>query len=158
MPTNKKPSTATVVWQLAAPVAERLSLILWDVKMRKEGADWHLHILLDKPGGITLDDCETFYREFDPILDEADPIEQQYILEIESPGIERDLVRDFHFEMMAGYTVLVGFFTADASGNKSYTGVLKGLIDNKIVIETETGDLSFDKKAVKKVNAVYEEA
>ena len=79
--------------QIARPVLEQLKLTLWDVRFEKEGSVWYLRYFLDKEGGVTIDDCEAFSRAVDPLLDEADPIEQSYTLEVSSPGVERELTR-----------------------------------------------------------------
>ncbi len=75
---------------------------LWDVEYVKEGAEWILRIVIDSNEGVTLDDCERVSRAVDPILDEADPIENSYRLEITSPGVERPLTRPDHFECCLG--------------------------------------------------------
>ena len=77
-----------------APVVEGLGYSIWDLEYVKEGADWFLRVTIDSPSGITIDDCETVHRAIDPVLDEVDPIEGAYHLEVSSPGIERELRTD----------------------------------------------------------------
>jgi len=107
MPKEKKPRTVDIARQLAGPVAEQQGITLWDVRFEKEGAGWYLRYFIDKPGGVNIVDCETFSRAVDGLLDEADPIEQSYILEVSSPGIERALTRPEHFEPYVGSRVHV---------------------------------------------------
>lgn len=73
----------------------------------KEGANWYLRIFIDKETGVTIEDCEAVSRALDEPLDQADIIEQSYCLEVCSPGLERELVRDFHYERFTGSDVLV---------------------------------------------------
>ena len=105
---NKKGgNVVTAVWALAAPLAEELGLILWDVRFVKEGANWYLRIIIDKDGGVGIDDCVAMNDAIDAPLDEADPIEQSYNLQVCSAGIERELVRDFHFQKYLGARILL---------------------------------------------------
>ena len=94
----KKGSTVSAVYSLVKPVADELGFTLWDVRFEKEGGSWFLRIILDKPGGVDMDDCAEMSRRVDPILDEADPIEQSYYLEVASAGLGRELRTPEHFE------------------------------------------------------------
>ena len=127
----------------------------------KEGADWILRLTIDKPGalsgevpGISIDDCETFHRAIDPILDEADPIEGAYMLEVSSPGVERTLSRDEHYAACAGLEVIAKCFTA-VNGSRVFQGKLIGLVEDHVVIETEAGEVKLPKKVVSKVETVF---
>ena len=91
---GKGGNTVAAVWEIAAPVAEQLGLSIWDIRFQKEGVSWYLRIYIDKEGGVGITDCENFSRAVDGPLDEADPIEQSYYLEVSSPGVERQLTRD----------------------------------------------------------------
>lgn len=152
----KKP-IAQIVWELAEPVAQSLSYRLWDVEYVKEGADWVLRITIDtdREGGIGIDDCEKMHYAIDSLLDEADPIEGAYNLEISSPGLERALTRPEHFEMMKGQKVTARCFTA-INGNRIFTGTLVEADNEKITIETETGPVELPRKAVSKTETVYD--
>lgn len=104
----KRMSTAEVAESLAAPILEEMGLILWDVVYEKEGSGWYLRYYIDKEGtGVTIDECEAFSRAVEKRLDEEDPIEGSYTLEVSSPGIERTLTRDWHFEALMGATLAV---------------------------------------------------
>lgn len=147
MPEKKKGgNTVNTVWELAAPIAQRLGLILWDVKFLKEGANWYLRIIIDKEGGVGIDDCVAMNDALEAPLDEADPIEQSYNLQISSAGIERELVRDFHFQMFLGADVTVKFRTAVGDA-KVHKCVLKGYEDGRVTVAFPDGtDYTFDKK------------
>lgn len=82
----ERKSVALHVRELVAPTADELGLKLWDVEYVKEGADYVLRITIDSDEGITIDDCERFHRAIDPVIDEDDPIENSYKLEVSSPG------------------------------------------------------------------------
>ncbi len=118
-----KKNTAAVVWDIAKPIADELGLILWDVKFVKEGARWYLRITIDKEDGVTIDDCVDMHHAIDKPLDDADPIEQAYNLQVQSPGIERELNRDFHFEAYMGEKIMVRLIKA-FEGKREYKGIL----------------------------------
>ncbi len=128
-----KKNTATVVWELAKPVADELGLVLWDVKFLKEGNRWYLRITIDKEGGVTIDDCVNMHHAIDGPLDEADPIEQAYNLQVQSPGIERELTRDFHFEAYMGEKIMVRLIKA-FEGTRDYKGILTGFDNESVTI------------------------
>ena len=84
-----KKNVAGTVAELIADTVRENGCELWDVEYVKEGADWHLRVTIDREGGVGIDDCERVHRAIDPLLDEADPIEGSYYLEVSSPGIPR---------------------------------------------------------------------
>jgi len=142
----EKKNTVSLVWEIAEPIAESLGLILWDVRFQKEGANWFLRIFIDKEGGINIDDCVNMSHALDEPLDEADPIEQSYSLQVSSPGIERELTRDFHFESYIGQPVMVRFIHA-YEGKRDWKGILADYDNGNVTVELEDGrGLSFNKK------------
>ena len=94
MSKGKGGNVSAAVWQIAEPIASELGVSLWDIRFLKEGADWFLRIILDKEGGVGIDDCEAFSRAIDKPLDELDPIEDAYTLDISSLGAEKPLAVD----------------------------------------------------------------
>lgn len=102
-----KENTAQVVQKLVEPYAKELGLDIWDVRFEKEGTDWFLRVFIDKDGGVSIDDCVDMSHAIDKPLDDADPIEQSYCLEVCSPGVERQLRRDEHFVKCLGEPVQV---------------------------------------------------
>ena len=129
------------VWSLAEPIANELGLELWDIKFLKEGSNWILRIFIDKDEGITIDDCEKMSRAIDKPLDELNPISQQYCLEVSSPGIERELTNDSHFEKFIGYSVIIRMIRPLENLGKEFTGVL--LSFDKDIIEVKILDKNF---------------
>lgn len=83
---------------LLMPLIEAHQFELVDVEYVKEGGSWYLRAYIDKPGGITIDDCEVISRALSDLLDEQDFIEDAYILEVSSPGLGRPLKKDKDFE------------------------------------------------------------
>ena len=133
--TVNKNQIIETVWELAAPIADELGLILWDVLFLKEGATWSLRIIVDREGGMDMNACEAMSRAIDPKLDEADPIDQSYVLEVWSAGLDRDLTRDFHFTSSLGMPVTIGLFTP-LNGDKEPVMTLKEY-KGKTVIATD---------------------
>ncbi len=133
---GNKPNTVAVVTEIAKPVAEKHGVILWDVRFEKEGSIWFLRVFIDKDGSVTIDDCEKVSRELSSLLDEADPIEQSYVLEVSSPGVERDLVRDWHFEKYIGSPIQVRFIRP-VEGVRDFVGELTGYDENGITMLLE---------------------
>lgn len=146
-PEGKKGSTTEIVRQIVGPAARELGLDLWDVRYEKEGSAWYLRIFIDKPGGVTIADCEALSRCVDGPIDEADPIAGSYFLEVSSPGIERNLARPEHFAAYVGHTVSVRLIRPTEGGVRDFTGTLVGLFDDDVVINSPDGQrLSFAKK------------
>lgn len=146
MAKGKGGNTVAAVWEVAAPIAEKLGLDIWDIRFVKEGADWFLRIFIDKDGGVSIEDCENMSRAIDKPLDEADPIEQSYCLEVSSPGIERELVRDAHFEACKGEKIKVKLIRA-VDGKREFSGILEEFDGHAITLRLEDGGaMVFEKK------------
>jgi len=133
-----------IVTDLAQPIVDSMSFELVDVEYIKEGAHWFLRVYIDKPGGITIDDCQAVSEQLSDELDKNDPIKQSYILEVSSPG-ERPLKKERDFERYKGQVVEVKLYQP-INGRKLFEGELIGLIDNKVQIKNDKGEtLSFDR-------------
>ena len=150
------------VYGLCDKVAESLDLVIWDVEYLKEGGRYVLHITIDREDGVNIEHCEAFHRAIDPVLDEADPISDAYVLEVSSPGIERELKNDFHLCACEGWDVEVKLY-APVNGSKLYRGVLLPCEEGKITIgvgayDPEKGGetLTFDRSAVAKVQTYFD--
>lgn len=138
-----------VVLDLVSPVVEKNKFELVDVEFVKEGANWYLRIYIDKPEGITLDDCQAVSEGVSEVLDRVDPIQQSYFLEVSSPGLDRPLKKDRDFEKYKGEPVEVKVFQA-IDGKKVFEGELVGLIDDKVCIRPEGTDniLEFERDKI----------
>lgn len=141
-------NAAERVYSLIEETVKNEGVTLWDVRFLKEGANWYLRVFIDKPEGISIDDCTAVSHAIDPIIDEADPIDKSYFLEVCSPGIERELTRPWHYEAVLGEKIKIKLYKA-MDGKKEFTGLLKTSGDT-LIIETETGEISFPKETVSK--------
>lgn len=121
---KRKGNTAQTVYDIAKPLADELGLDIWDVIYKKEGADWYLRILIDKEDGITIDDCVDMTHAITPMLDKKDPISQEYMLEVSSPGINRKLTKPEHFEKYIGDEIRVKLIRPLKTGEKVLDGEL----------------------------------
>ena len=100
--------TAEKVAKIAEPLAQEAGLQIWNITFEKEGSLWYLRVFLDKlEDNISLDDCEQFSKKLSPLLDEKDLIEHSYLLEVSSPGVERELTQPWHFKKYTGQLVSV---------------------------------------------------
>lgn len=122
---EKKQNTAAVCEKLAEETAREMGLTIWDVVFEKEGAGWYLRYYIDTENGVTIDECEAFSRRMSDLLDQADPIQQSYCLEVGSPGVERKLTRPWHYEAYLGAAVLVRLIRP-VEGRRDFAGVLEG--------------------------------
>lgn len=143
-------NTAERVFDLIKDTVESEGVRLWDVRFLKEGASWYLRVFIDKDEGISIDDCTNVSHAIDPVIDEADPIDMPYYLEVCSPGIERELTRASHFEQVVGQTVRLKLYKA-LDGKKEFVGTLKSA-GEKIVIECDGGEYGFVLKDISKAN------
>ena len=138
------------------PTADELGYYLWNVEFVKEGADYILRVTIDTDEGITIDDCERMTRAIDPILDEHDPIEVGYLLEVSSPGIERELTRDDHFALCVGEKVEVRLF-APVDGSKVFVGILGEIDENGDVPVDVAGTVRrFPRASIAKIRTVFD--
>lgn len=143
---GKGGNTVSTVWELAEPIAEQLGYELWDVRFEKEGADWFLRIFIDKEDGISINDCVDMTHALDAPLDEADPIDQSYCLEVCSPGLERPLKRDSHFEKSIGKPVQVKLIRP-LNGERELKGTLTGYENGRFELTlTDGAKLVINKK------------
>ncbi len=152
---NNQKNISGTVSGLIAPVAADLGYEIWDVEFVKEGARRILRITIDSEEGITIEDCEKMHRAIDPVLDEADPIESAYYLEVSSPGIERELRTDRHIEVCLGCRVEARLY-APVDGSKVFVGTLAAFEDGQVVLETPTGERRFARRDVAKLRTLFD--
>lgn len=137
------------------PTVTELGYRIWDVTYSKIGADYHLEITIDNDEGINIDDCEKVHRAIDPILDECDPIEGFYYLEVSSPGIERELRTEEHFSLSLGEKVEIRLF-APRDGAKSLTGELVAYENGRITLATDAAEILLESGEYSKVSTVWD--
>ena len=145
-----------LVESIAEPIARERGLRVYDVEYKKEGPDWFLRVYLYGENGVDLTDCEYVSRALEKVLDEEDPIETAYCLEVSSPGLERILSRDWHFEAAIGEKTELRFY-APVDGSKSLQGILRAYDKEYITIETESGEeCRFETGQVAKAHTVFD--
>ena len=149
-----KKSIKDTVREAITPTVTELGYSIWDIVYSKIGADYHLEITIDSEAGINIEDCEKVHRAIDPILDECDPIEGFYYLEVSSPGIERELRTREHIELSIGERVEAKLFTAK-DGRKSVVGMLVSVDDDGVVIGEETAETKLLHSEISKLTTVY---
>jgi ribosome maturation factor RimP len=142
--------------ELIAPIIDEHKFELVDVEYVKEGSNWYLRVYIDKPGGITVDDCEVVSRRFSDILDAEDFIEDAYIFEVSSPGLGRPLKKDKDFNRSIGEEVDIKLYKA-INHSKDYTGLLKSFDKDTLVIELETGEeITFNRSDIALVRLSFD--
>ena len=117
---------------------ESMGFELCDVEYQKEYGDWVLTFYIDKTGGVTIDECEAVSRAIEPILDEADPIESEYVLSVSSLGIDRPLKKTRDFERAMGQELEIKLY-APHNGKKQWIGTLTSFDEDSFTVETESG-------------------
>ena len=157
MSKQDKKNTAELVREAAEPVASSLDLTLWDVEFQKEGPGWVLRIYIDKPEGISLDDCEKFSRAFDPILDDLDPTEKEYMFEVSSPGLSRNLRTDRHIESYIQKNIYLKLIRPSEDNEREFKGILESYDDGIITVLVGEKKLSFKKKDTAVIKAYDDE-
>ena len=157
-----KKKITEIVEEITADFLVQNGLELYNSEFVKEGKDWFLRVYIDKlpkegaDGNVeeeyvSTDDCESVSRFLSAELDRLDPIEQNYYLEVSSPGMDRALLKEKDFKRFCGRMVDISLYKA-VNGHKTFQGILKGLTeDNKIIIEDENGsEIEFPREQVAK--------
>ncbi|MDW7660964.1 MAG: ribosome maturation factor RimP [Bacillota bacterium] len=155
----KKKRVVDVVDDILTPYIGQFGLELVDVEFVKEGPYRYLRVTIDKEDAVTLDDCQLVSQYLNKKLDAADPIEEQYFLEVTSPGIERTLKKDKEFERFKGSKVQLKLFQP-FEGQKLIIGKLIGMVDDQIVIENDAlgrVEISKSKVALTKLVVDFED-
>lgn len=133
--------------QLALPFVEAAGCSLWDVEYVKEAGSWFLRVYIDKEGGVSIDDCEAVSRPLSDALDEADPIEGSYVLEVSSAGADRVLKKPEHFRQFLDAEVEVRLYRP-REGRKDFVGLLKAWEDGDVTLDIQGQAVRFEKKEV----------
>ncbi|MDQ0427768.1 MULTISPECIES: ribosome maturation factor RimP [Caryophanaceae] len=121
--------------QIVQPITSELALELVDVEFLKEGRDWFLRVYVDNPEApIDIDQCALVSEKLSEILDQLDPIEQNYFLEVSSPGAERPLKKEKDFEKALGKFIYIKTYEP-VEDAKEFEGYLKSYDDEQVEIE-----------------------
>ena len=152
MAKSKGGVTVSKVWELCKPIIEEMGISIWDIRYVKEGADYFLRVFIDKPDGIGIEDCEKVSRAINDPLDALDPIENAYCLEVCSPGIERELVRDEHFMQFIGADIMIKMHKPIEGIGRDFAGVLKDYDNGMVTISDHSGE---NEVTINKKDAVW---
>ena len=118
------------------PIVDEYGFELVDVEYVKEGSTWYLRAYIDKPDGISIDDCEAVSRRLSDILDEKDYIDEAYILEVSSPGLGRPLKKEKDYKRSLGKEVEIRTYRM-IEKQKEFRGILKAYDKGTVTIVTE---------------------
>ena len=144
----KKSEIVDRVEKMVTAITDEKGYETVDVEYVKEAGQFYLRVVVDKEGGISLNECEEVSRELSPKLDENDFIEENYYLEVSSPGIDRALKRVKEFVKYKGRDVEIKLYKA-IDGVKQFEGELVGLDEeNNIVVIINNEEMKFNRKDV----------
>ena len=135
------------VANLAKGVVEAEGCSLWDVEYVREAGSYYLRVYIDKPGGVSINDCEAISRTLDKLLDEADPIPDSYIFEVASAGAERELKRPSDFEAFLGSEVEVRTYKP-INGQKAFVGTLEKYEDGAVTLSSGKKQIRLEKQDI----------
>lgn len=165
----KKKNIVQIATELFEDTINNLGYELWNIEYYKDPTEWILEVTIEinEDRGISIDDCEKVHRAIDPIIDEADPIENSYSLEVSSPGLNRELKKDFHFDRYINHDVTVKLFAKhEMIKDKTFRGILVEYSHDdgsmKIAVPVDNADdgntaiISFTKKEIAHIY-VYDE-
>lgn len=142
--------------EILLPIVEEYGFELVDVEYVKEGGTWYLRAYIDKPGGISIDDCETVSRRLSDILDEKDYIDESYILEVSSPGLGRPLKKEKDFKRSLGEEVEVRTYRM-IDKQKEFTGILKRYDKDTVTIElADETEKTFEKGDIALIRLAFD--
>lgn len=146
--------TKAEIEKLLEPLCEQENAELVDLSYAKEGPRWVLRVFLDKPNGLTLDDCAYFSERIGALIDSAGAIDRAYVLEVSSPGLDRVIKKPKDFERFAGKTVRVRL-RSPLGGQRNFKGVLKGMREGRVAVDCETGPREFELGEVDEARLEY---
>lgn len=139
--------------EMFEPVASALGCELWGVEYMTQGRRALLRVYIDKEGGIGVDDCERVSRQVSSVLDVEDPIQSEYTLEVSSPGMDRPLFKLEQYESSVG-EVLAVRLRLPFEGRRKFTGLLKGVENEEIVLEVDNEEYVLPYESIDKANIV----
>lgn len=151
----KKSDIESIVTEITQPILNKLNFELIDVEYVKEGPYMYLRVYIDKTGGITIDDCQIVSENISDILDEKDPIEENYFLEVSSPGLDRPLRKDKDLEKNVGNEVEISLYKP-TNGRKKFIGKLLDFNNDTIYIEDENSEkIHIERNIISKINLAF---
>ena len=141
--------------ELIVPILDAKGFELVDVEYVKEGQDYFLRAYIDKPGGITIDDCVAVSREMNVLLDELDYVDGAYTFEVSSPGLGRPLKKPRDYERSMGEEVEIRTYKA-MDGSKEFYGILKAYDDATVTVQSEEEEITFNKSDIALIRLAFD--
>lgn len=140
------------VRKIAKPIIDQLNYDLVDMEYKKEGPSWYLRFFIDKPGGVTIEDCQIVSEKVGKELDKHDPIPNSYYLEVSSPGIDRPLKTEKDFKRHEGEEVEIKTYER-INGRKKFKATIEGFQNGNVVlsVDGETVEIPLEKIALAKL-------
>jgi len=132
--------TAERAWTLLEPILVRDGYEIVEVEWVREPGGWVLRVYIDRPGGVTIDDCQVVSRTVDPVLEVADLVEGAYHLEVSSPGVDRPLRKPADFARYAGQRAAIRAHRPVETGagpRRNWSGILRGFSDGTVEIDVD---------------------
>ena len=153
---SKRETYETRTEELITPILDRMNFELVDVEYVKEGGTWYLRAYIDKEGGITVNDCEAVAREMNEILDREDFVEDSYVFEVSSPGLDRPLKKEKDYIRSMGKEVEIRTYRA-INREKEFYGILSAYDENTVTIKTEDGtEMTFEKSDIALIRLAFD--
>ncbi|MBS4539887.1 ribosome maturation factor RimP [Clostridium sp. D2Q-11] len=146
-----KKEVEELVFNLVEPITDSKEFELVDVEYVKEGPYMYLRVFIDKPGGVTIDDCQSISQLTSEKLDEIDPVEENYFLEVSSPGIDRPFKNDKDYKRALEKDVEVSLYK-QINNSKNYTGQLIDFNENDISLDVEGEIIKLNRNDIAKIN------
>lgn len=148
----KKNIIESMVTEMLEPILSKFTYELVDVEYIKEGPHFYLRVFIDKPGGVTIDDCQKVSEELSVLLDERDPIKENYFLEVSSPGLDRPLKNNKDLERSIGKDIEISLYK-QLNGKKKYIGKLVRFDDNEVkIINEKEEEIQINREIISKIN------
>ncbi len=148
----KKAAIENMVTEMLGSILLKYNYELVDVEYIKEGPHFYLRVFIDKQGGVTIDDCQKVSEELSTLLDEKDPIEDNYFLEVSSPGLDRPLKSNMDLEKSIGKDIEISLYK-QINGKKKYIGKLADFNDNIIlIVDEKEEEMQINREIISKVN------
>lgn len=152
---SKKETYEQKAEALILPIVEAQGFELVDVEYVKEGSNYYLRAYIDKPQGITVDDCEVVSRAFSQKLDEEDFIEEAYIMEVSSPGLGRPLKKEKDYKRSMGKELEIRTYRA-VNREKEFYGILTAYDENSVTIDCEGEEKTFQKSDIALIRLAFD--
>jgi ribosome maturation factor RimP len=140
---------------LLEPAVKAADAQLWGVEYLPSGKHSILRVYIDKPEGVTVDDCALASRQISALLDVEDPISGEYSLEVSSPGLDRSLFLKEHFEQLVGQKIVLQLLVAE-KGKRKIQGIIDSVQDNGIILIYEDSPLTIAFSNINKANLVVD--